>query len=459
MKPLTLQDVRRVVGGKSTRALPAVGPAVSAVCTDTRAMKPTSLFVALVGENFDAHQYLATAYEGGAIAAIVSRVPENAPEGMRLIVVPDTRVALGKLAKHVRQTLRAKVVAVAGSNGKTSTKHLVHAALGAKLKGSCSPKSFNNDIGVPLSIFAADERQDYLVLEVGTNHPGEIAHLSQMSHPEIAVITNCTAEHLEFLGDVAGVRRENSAIVEGMNAKGTLIINGDDPALLEATRGFAGKRVTFGQKETNDLFATDVQVEREGTRFKMNGRVPFFVPMLGNHAAANALAAIAVGKRLKLSDEEIARGLAAAEKPEMRLELSEVGGVTVLNDAYNANPASMRSAPETLLALPVQGRRVAILGDMRELGPTSDKLHEEVGEFAAQCKVDTLICVGPHSRHIASVAKRVGMAEDRVRTFEDSEAAAREVPGILRDGDLVLLKASRGTHLEVVGKAISEAKK
>lgn len=456
MKPLSLQDVRRAVGGRSTKPLPAVSPVVNAVCTDTRAMSADSLFVALKGDRFDGHQYLAQAHAGGATAAIVSDMPADAPESMRLIVVPDTRAALGKLAKHVRQTLRAKVVAVAGSNGKTSTKHLVHAALGSKLRGSCSPKSFNNDIGVPLTIFPADERQDYLVLEIGTNHPGEVAHLSKMSLPDVAVITNCSQEHLEFLGDVAGVRRENASITDGMNAKGSLVVNGDDPDLLHATAGFSGKRVTFGLKQTNDLFATDIEVDRTGTRFKMNGRVPVFVPMLGNHAAVNALAAIAVAKRLKLADEDIIRGLAQSSAPEMRLELRDVGGVTVLNDAYNANPASMKSALETLLALPAKGRRIAVLGDMRELGPTSDKLHEEVGEFAARCHVDALVCVGPHSQHIAAVAKRIGMAEDRVQTFPDSESAAREVPKILRDGDLVLLKASRGTRLEVVGKAIAE---
>ncbi len=456
MKPISLQDIRRAVGGRSTQALPAVGPAVAAVCTDTRAMLANSLFVALKGDRFDAHEYLTQAHAAGAIAAIVSEVPAGVPSTLRLIVVPDTRAALGKLAKHVRQSLRAKVIDVAGSNGKTSTKQLIHAALSSKLRGTCSPKSFNNDIGVPLTIFPADEKQDYLVLEIGTNHPGEIAHLAQMSQPDIGVITNCSAEHLEFLGDVPGVRRENASITEGMTAKGSLIVNGDDADLLAVTADFAGKRVTFGLKESNDLFATDIECEATGTRFKMNGRVPFFVPMLGKHAATNALAAIAVAKRLKLNDDDIARGLAGAKGADMRLQLSEAGGVTVLNDAYNANPASMRSALETLLALPAKGRRIAVLGDMRELGPTSDQLHGEVGEFAAGCKIDTLVCVGPHSQRMAAVARRVGMAEDRVRMFADAEAAAKGVPAILQDGDLVLLKASRGTHLEVVGKAIAE---
>ncbi len=320
MKPITLQEIRRAVGGKSTQALPAQGVAVSAVCTDTRAMAAGALFVALKGDQFDGHQFLEKAAASGAIAAIVQQVPSAVPESMRLIVVPDTRRALGKLAREVRQGLRAKVIAVAGSNGKTSTKYLINAVLSVKFKGTFSPKSFNNDIGVPLTIFPADQRQDYLVLEVGTNHPGEISNLTQIAQPDIAVLTNCAAEHLEFLGDVAGVRRENASIIEGLNPKGSLIVNGDDSELLSAVAKYRGQRITFGFKDTNDLFAADVRCDETGVRFKLNGRVEMFVPLLGRHTAANALAAIAVGKRFRMSDEEIARGLATAKGPEMRLQ-------------------------------------------------------------------------------------------------------------------------------------------
>jgi UDP-N-acetylmuramoyl-tripeptide--D-alanyl-D-alanine ligase len=375
---------------------------------------------------------------------------------MRLVVVPDTRVALGKLAKTVRMGLRSKVIAVAGSNGKTSTKHLIDAVLRTKLKGSFSPKSFNNDIGVPLTIFPADDRQDYLVLELGTNHPGEIANLTKIAQPDIAVITNCGEEHLEFLGDVAGVRRENASVTEGLSAKGLLVVNGDDPELLAAVSDYKGKRVTFGFKETNDLFATDVQCDGGGTRFKLNGRTPIFVPLLGRHTAANALAAIAVGKRLRLSDEEIAEGLAIAKGPEMRLQLQQVGGITLLNDAYNANPPSMKAALETLKSLEPKGRRIAILGDMRELGPAGESLHRDVGTWAASVGLDWLACVGPQSRLIAEAAKAAGMAAERVEMYDDAQMAARHVPNQLRADDLVLLKASRGVHLEIVAKAIVE---
>lgn len=459
MKPIPLQEVRRAVAGRSTEALPREGPFINAVCTDTRDLKQDSLFVALKGDRFDAHEFLDIAAAGGAIAAIVSRVPEKVPRGMRLLVVPDTRPAFGKLAKHVRTTLRAKVVAVAGSNGKTSTKYLIDSVLAVKLKGSMSPKSFNNDIGVPLTIFAAEENHEYLVLELGTNHIGEISNLTKIAQPDIAVITNCTAEHLEFLGSLAGVRFENSSILDGLNPKGSLIVNGDDTALLSAVSKFHGQKITVGFKETNDLFAADVCCDETGVRFKLNGRLPIFVPLLGRHTAANALVAIAVGKRFRLSDEEIVHGLSIARGPEMRLQLDDVKGVSLLNDAYNANPASMKAALETLKTLPTKARRIAIVGDMLELGPAGEKLHDEVGEFAATCSLHLLVCIGELSKRIAVSAIRAGMTEDRVKTFPDSESAARELPAQIQTGDVVLLKASRGIHLEVVAKAIEAAAK
>ena len=298
MKPISLQDVRRAVAGRSTRPLPKDDIFVQAICTDSRDIKPESLYIAIKGERFDAHDFIADAAKKGAIAAMVSTEPSSElvaelPKTFRFIVVADTRIALGKLAAQIRSTLRGKVIAIAGSNGKTSTKYLIHSVLQSKLKGSMSPKSFNNDIGVPLSINAAEENHEYLVLELGTNHLGEISNLTKMAQPDIAIITNCTAEHLEFLGSVAGVRYENSCIIEKLNPRGLLIVNGDDADLLHTVAKYRGKKITFGFKPTNDLFATDVQVSFTGVKFKLNGRAEVFVPLLGEHSALNALATIA----------------------------------------------------------------------------------------------------------------------------------------------------------------------
>lgn len=457
MKPLSVQEIRQAVGGRLLTSQPTGLPVV-AVCTNSKQMDPSSLFIAIKGERLDAHQFLPEAAAGGAVAAIVQDVPSNAPSSLTLIQVSDTRAAMGKLATFVRRQMNSKVIGVAGSNGKTSTKHLIHAALGGKLRGSISPKSFNNDIGVPLTIFPADPNQDYLVLEMGTNHPGEIQKLTKMAEPDVAVITNVGAEHLEFLGDLMGVRRENATVINGLNPKGLLVINGDDAELLDAVAPYPGKIVTFGFKETNDIWASDIQCNEKGVLFKLNNsRKEVFVPMLGRHTAANALAAIAVARRMGVAEDLIFESLNDATGPEWRLQLQKVGKISVLNDAYNANPNSMRAALETVRDLEVKGRRLAILGDMRELGQSADRYHREIGEFAAHCKLDALYCVGEKSALIADAAEAAGMSKGKVVHFEDAAKCCELAPRWLRSGDMVLLKASRGVRLETVATAIDSA--
>ena len=457
MKAISLQQIRQAVSGRAVAVIPPDVPLISAVCTDSRRMEPQSLFIAIKGDTHDGHQHLAQAATGGAIAALVQETPSApVPPNLHLIQVPDTRSAMGKLATFVRKQMRSKVIGIAGSNGKTSTKYLIHAALCGKFRGTISPKSFNNDIGVPLTIFPADPMQDYLVLEMGTNHHGEIRKLTEMALPDIAVITNCSAEHLEFLGDVIGVRRENASVIAGLNPKGLLVVNGDDPELLSAVKDYPGKRVMFGFKETNDLFATDVRCTDAGVKFRLNSGREIFVPMLGRHTAANALAAIAVGRRMGLSEDVIAQSLAVAKGPDMRLQLQQVRGLTLVNDAYNANPASMRAAMETVSSLPTRGRCIAVLGEMRELGPSSERYHREVGEFAASCRFDHLLCVGGQASLIAESAERAGMPREKISRFADAVAVAKVIHQFVGADDLVLLKASRGIHLETVAKALTD---
>jgi UDP-N-acetylmuramoyl-tripeptide--D-alanyl-D-alanine ligase len=460
MKPITIHQVRAAVGGKALLPLPATAPEISAVCTDTRQMEPGSLFVALKGEHFDAHRFLPQVAAGGAVAALVEEPPAESLPNVILLQVASTRVALGKLARLVREQMKATVIAVAGSNGKTSTKHLIASAIGEGLSGSISPKSYNNDIGVPLTIFPADPLADYLVLEMGTNHPGEIKTLTDMARPDVAVITNCSAEHLEGLGDLAGVRRENASIIEGMNPRGLLIVNGDDPQVLAAVANYPGKKITFGFSPTNDLFATEVECREDGVRFRLNNRPRrLFVPMLGRHTASNALAAIAVARRLGVVEEEIFQNLETARGPEMRLQLQKVGDLLILNDAYNANPASMRAALETASLLPTAGRRVAVVGDMRELGPASDGYHQEVGRFiASSCRFDEVAFVGDRAALMAESARSGGYPCEKTHYYADSTEAAARFPAFLRGGDLVLLKASRSIKLESVAKSIIESR-
>jgi UDP-N-acetylmuramoyl-tripeptide--D-alanyl-D-alanine ligase len=456
MKPLTVQQVRQVVAGTALTPLPSGLPPISAVCTDTRRLDKGCLFVALRGDRYDGHHFIPQAAAGGAIAALVEHLPADVLPNVQLIQVPDTRAALGRLARRARADLLGKVIAVAGSNGKTSTKHLIDSALCGKLRGSISPKSFNNDIGVPLSIFPADPMQDYLVLELGTNNPGEIAALTEIARPDIAVITNVGAEHLEGLGDLMGVRQEEASVIKGLAPDGMLVVNGDDRDLVEAVHHCAGQRVTFGFGEHNDLFASHVHCDERGVHFRLNkSRREVFVPLLGRHTACNALAAIAVARKMGLREDEIIRNLSQAHGPEMRLQLRTAGPFTVLNDAYNANPGSMKAALETVSALPAAGRRVAVLGDMLELGAAAERYHREIGEFAAGCGLDLVLCVGPGGATIAESLVAGGQPPTSVGRYRDSATLAARIRHRLQDGDLVLLKASRGVRLEAVATAIA----
>jgi UDP-N-acetylmuramoyl-tripeptide--D-alanyl-D-alanine ligase len=453
MNPLWLSEIRRITSSELSAADPDLQ--IAALCTDTRQMSPHSLFVAIRGENFDGHQFLQQARDSGAVAALVQDIPPKASEGFPLLRVPNTRAAMGQLARHIRRSLAAKVIAVAGSNGKTGTKHLVHSVLSADRRGSISPKSFNNDIGVPLAIFAADPSHDYLVLELGTNHPGEIANLTRIAEPDIAIITNCSAEHLEGLGDLAGVRRENAAILQALKPGGTLIVNGDDPALLQSVSAFPGNCLTFGFQKTNDLWVSDAHTSWDGTRFTIEpAGLTTFIPLLGLHNAANAIAAVAVARCMGLTDAQIVASLAAASAPEMRLQRMEAGGVRVLNDAYNANPASMKAAIEVFVSLPARGRRIAFLGDMRELGAASATCHREIGALVAKkFRPDVMVCVGAESRAIASEAMRLGFPARKIEQFPDA-AAAQSFASNLKSGDVVLLKGSRAIGLEKICRAI-----
>ncbi|MEM7809761.1 MAG: UDP-N-acetylmuramoyl-tripeptide--D-alanyl-D-alanine ligase, partial [Planctomycetota bacterium] len=360
-----------------------------------------------------------------------------------VLVVRDTRKTLADIARWHRRTLRGKVVAVAGSNGKTSTKLLIHSVLRTTLRGSASPKSFNNDIGVPLTLLAADTNDDYVVVEVGTNHPGEIANLTDIARPDIAVVTSIGHEHLEGLGDLNGVRRENLAILQITEDHSTpaAIVHGGDEAFVRASRRFCRALTTFGDCEA-DLTRDDVKVGFDGTSFRSGGR-RWSVPHLGRHAASNALAAIAVGRQFGLSGDDIAAGLASADVPPMRLNVRQLpSGVVLLDDSYNANPESVRAALDLLADLPTTGRRVAILGDMLELGQAGPDKHRDALRHA-RTVADVVVTVGP-----------IFAEEGDAKTHFDT-AADVPVESIVQPNDLVLLKASRGMKLETIAERLA----
>jgi UDP-N-acetylmuramoyl-tripeptide--D-alanyl-D-alanine ligase len=351
------------------------------------------------------------------------------------------------------------MIAVGGSNGKTTTKDLLAAVLRQKFATASSEASFNNDIGVPLTLLRLESATQVAVLEVGTNHPGELEPLVKMIRPRIGVITNIGREHLEFFGDLDGVVREEGVMAELLPADGTLLLNGDGEWAEKIVARTRAKTVRVGLNDGNDWQARSIRVSRQGTAFHVESAKKEFcgsyrVRLLGRHQAVNALFGIAVGAELGLSREEIQRGLAECERAKMRLQLSETGGVTVLDDSYNANADSVVASLQVLQELPCKGRRVAVLGDMAELGAHSESAHAEIGRAAAELGVGQLFAVGQMASATANAAREAGL--NRVIEISEVEAAVPAVKSFLKPGDLVLLKASRVMRLERIAEALKK---
>ena len=455
MIPLSLRTMARITQG--TLVCSGKTPRTYTSATiDSRNVPPGSVFIAIKGDTHDSHEFIPELLKIPC-ALVVSRPESVAGVSNPAIIVTDTRKALGQLGAHCRERFAGTVIAIGGSNGKTTTKHMVGSVLAARLKGTQSPKSFNNDIGVPLTLLGVSRRDHYVVLELGTNHPGELAPLSIMAQPNIAVITSIGAEHLEGFADLDGVRREELTLLNGLMPNGVAIVNGDDPILALARRRSPSQLISFGFDPDNDLAITSTQCSLDGVQFTIRGEPePFYVPLPGRHNASNALAAIAVGRAMSMGFPTIRKALANTTRPEMRMQTVRAGDITILNDAYNANPASMSAALETLRDADVPGRRIAVLGEMRELGEHSAALHQQIGQLAVHCKLDLLIAVGPGGQTIAAAALAAGMPKSKVKQLADSAAAAARVPGLLRKDDTVLLKASRTIKLELVAQAIAK---
>jgi len=448
MKVLAVEDIRRAVLGRWVSRGPE-GATVKRVSTDTRTAGAGDLFVALKGERFDGQTFLAQAARAGCVAAIVPRDAPIPPELANafpggLIGVEDTTAALGELAAWYRRQVSATVVAVTGSNGKTTVKLMIRHILAKRLTGSCSPKSFNNSVGVPLTLLAVKPGDDYAVCEVGSNAPGEVAALGRIVQPDIAVITSVGPTHLEKLLSVEKVAVEKASLLQTLGKEGLAVVWSDSEWLDRALRAYDQRQIRFGESDSADLRLTAYEPVGAGQRFQLNGRFWVDLPVPGRHNAMNALAAIAVAQRFSFRQEEAIAALADFSGPEMRLQWVSLGELTVLNDAYNANPASVAAAAEVLAD--AQGRRkVMVAGDMRELGPQAQEMHELMGRDLARRKIDLLIGVGGLGRYIAKGAAEAGLAAEAFDTVED---AGRAIAALLRPGDVVLLKGSRATAME-----------
>jgi UDP-N-acetylmuramoyl-tripeptide--D-alanyl-D-alanine ligase len=453
MKTLTLEETVRAVRGRIT-AQPTAAT-VSGVSTDSRTAAPGQLFFALRGANFDGHDFVREALRRGAAGAVVALDTMGklnlARDVQGLIWVDEPRRALGRLATYHRRQLAATVIAVTGSNGKTTVKRMIDHVLGETRHGTSSPKSYNNDIGVPLTLLSADGTHDYVVVEIGTNAPGEVRTLGRIAEPNLAVITNVGESHLEKLVSVDGVAEEKASLLGCVRSGGHAAVNADDPALLRRLSRDPSIRVTrFGTIANADLRASDIELGPASSRFRVNDRFEFELSVPGRHNVMNALATIAAARGVGLAHDEIAGRLQSFRLPEMRLEVESIGRIELIFDAYNANPPSMAAALDVFARCEHAGRRVLVLGDMNELGAESERLHRRLGESLDGTHAAALVAVGRWAETVAAAAPE----GTRTHVFADTEKAASGLPKLLRAGDLVLMKASRGLHFEKLREAV-----
>lgn len=428
------------------------------VCSDSRQVQAGDLFFAIRGGRFDGHDFLEESAAKGAVAVVIEkhRVPEKLP-ACGVIVVADVRRAFGQLAATYRREFNLPLIAVGGSNGKTSTKELIAAVLREQFPTLWSEASFNNDIGVPATLFRLEHTHRAAVLEVGTNHPGELAPLVRMMQPRLGVITTIGREHLEFFGNVAGVAEEEGWLAELLPADGKLFVNGDNEWTERVARRTPAGVVRVGFDEGNAWRIREVKLSESGSTFQVDAPNSDFcgeyqINLLGRHQVVNALFAIAIGEEFGISRVAVQRGLASCKPAKMRLQVWEANGVRVLDDAYNANADSMLAALQVLKDLPCKGRRVAVLGDMAELGEQAEAAHEEVGRHAAESGVNQLFAVGKMAPAMARSARAAGLL--RVIELADVDVACGALKSFLKPGDVVLLKASRAMHLEQIAEVL-----
>lgn len=460
--PFAPEELAAATGGAWTTS-PA--PAVFGVSTDTRAVAPGNLFVALRGERFDAHDYLADAVAKGAAAAVVSSgwaAGHAAP--LPALVVQDPLAALGALARHHRRRFHVPVVGVTGSNGKTTTREMIAAILGTRGKVLATTGNLNNEIGVPLTLLGLDGSHDAAVIEMGMNHAGEIARLAAMTEPQLGVVTMAGTAHIENLGSQDAIADAKAELYEGVHEGGLVVANADDPRMLARARRSHRRVLTFADGAGKDADVVVLEVAQapgdEGLRFTLgigNREVAVHMPgMIGAHNARNAAAAACAAIALGCSDGEIARGLAAVRPVGRRLRLERLpSGTQLVDDCYNANPGSMTAALEVLSGLArasAAGRAVAVLGDMLELGALEGEAHRALGAEAARAGVAVLAAFGPRSRATAEGARAAGLPE--VFHTEDVDELVRYVKGRLAPADVLLVKASRGMKLERLVEAL-----
>jgi UDP-N-acetylmuramoyl-tripeptide--D-alanyl-D-alanine ligase len=458
MRRCTLEEVARFSGGRLVKGDPSLP--VERLHTDTRTLAAGDCFVALRGDRFDGHTFVPQVKNHGAVAALVSHRLDAAdlPEGLGLVEVPDTLAGLQRFAANYRQLLSVRTIGVTGSSGKTSTKELIAAVLRTRFKTKATEGNLNNHIGVPLTLIRLDEDDEYGVVEMGMNHPGEIAPLVRMTAPEIGVISSIGPAHLEFFADQAAIALEKSELIAALPPEGLAVLNSDDEWSRQIAHRTRARVVWTGSRFDSTWRAEEVRIAGDHLSFLLrhNGSAATVrLPVVNRVMIANALLAAAVGRECGLTMNEIARGLEAVRLPGARMQVVKAHGLSIINDAYNANPDSMRAALIALREFPDATRRIAVLGSMGELGEHATVLHREVGEFAARQGLAFLITVGPHADACAKGALAAGLSHRQIVTALDAEEAATALRPLVREGDAVLVKGSHFMGLERLVAALS----
>jgi UDP-N-acetylmuramoyl-tripeptide--D-alanyl-D-alanine ligase len=424
------------------------------VTIDSRRVAAGDLFVGLRGERHDGNRFAAAAVEAGAAGVVGEDRPFEGRGEVAFWPVTDGRAALQALAAFHRRRLDVRVVGVTGSNGKTTTKELIASVLAQGYPTLRTRGNLNNQIGVPLTLLEIDPEHRWAVIEMGMNQPGEIAPLARIAAPDIAVITNVAASHLEGLGTIEDVLDEKLDLARALGPEGLLVFHGDQPMLREGAAALSCRRLSYGLHPSNDLAPDEWSLDEDGRgTFRLDGRT-FRLRLAGKHNIVNALAAVAVGREAGLPVGAIAGGVAEPDALPLRMQLERWGDVVALVDCYNANPDSVVSAAATLSTLSGARRRIAVLGEMLELGPTSGEWHEWVGRELAKGAVDLVVTVGPGAARIAKGAEAAGLA---TRRFDSRREAEEWLVENVASGDAILFKASRGAELETVLKPVRDA--
>jgi len=459
---ITIEEILRATGGKLLQG--DEKSLFQRISTDSRTIGEGELFIALKGRNFDGHRFAleVLAKQAGGVV-----IEEGQARGFRwngyrpkaVIAVKDTLKALGDLARDRRRKYRTPVVALTGSNGKTTTKEMISACLETTFPILKTKGNLNNLIGLPLTLLNLTEKERVVILEMGMSVPGEIRELTEIAEPDVGLITNIQKVHLEGMGSLERVKEEKGELFRRMRRDGTILVNQNDPHVIDLAHEFPGQKITFGVEKSADVMAKEIRLRgQEGTAFKLileGEEIDMVLPLLGRHFVSDALAAIAAASLFGIEVKKAKEVLEHFKPFPMRMEVIRLeGGKTLINDAYNANPRSMELALEALAEVKGEGRAIAVLGDMLELGDSAEEAHQELGEKVKEFSVDFLLTLGEKALLTAESAIRHGFDPKRTRVVKDHSEAISILTGMIREGDWILIKGSRGMTMEKIAEGL-----